>query len=136
VVVRRKTFDVEQGHSRLFDKVRYFFYVTNAAPSALSARRVVEAANQRCDQENTIGQLKACHALAAPLDGLAGNVAYMAIASLAWTLLSAATPNPRKPPQPARRQRRRTTKPDTLARPPPAPQQLDNSSFSERLIED
>ncbi len=86
VVVVRKTIDVEQGQSRLFDEVRYFFYATNASPGELSARQVVASANQRCDQENVIAQLKACHALAAPLDGLASNGAYMAIASLAWTL--------------------------------------------------
>lgn len=86
VVVVRKTIDVEQGQQRLFDEVRYFFYITNARRSALSPRSVVAAANRRCNQENTISQLKACGALAAPLDSLASNGAYMAIASLAWTL--------------------------------------------------
>lgn len=86
VVVVRKTIDVEQGQQRLFDEVRYFFYVTNAPRSELPARKVVASANQRCDQENVISQLKACGALAAPLDSLASNEAYMAIASLAWTL--------------------------------------------------
>ncbi len=86
VVVVRKNIDVEQGQQRLFDEVRYFFYITNARPSELPPRSVVAAANKRCDQENTISQLKACGALAAPLDSLASNGAYMAIASLAWTL--------------------------------------------------
>ncbi len=86
MVVVRKTIDVEQGQSRLFDEVRYFFYIANAPPSALPARQVIASANRRCDQENTISQLKACGALAAPWDSLASNGAYMAIASLAWTL--------------------------------------------------
>ena len=86
VIALRKTIDVEYGQSRLFDEVRYFFYVTNAPPSVLPARKVIASANQRCDQENTLSQLKACHALAAPLDSLASNGAYMAMASLAWTL--------------------------------------------------
>jgi len=86
VVVVRKTIDVEQGQSRLFDEVRYFFYVTNATRSDRSARKVVASANRRCNQENTIAQLKASGALAAPLDSLASNGAYMAMASLAWTL--------------------------------------------------
>jgi hypothetical protein len=86
VVVVRKQIDVDQGQQRLFDEVRYFFYVTNAQRSALSARQVVASANRRCDQENTIAQLKACGALAAPLDSLASNGAYMGSASLAWTL--------------------------------------------------
>lgn len=86
VVALRKQIDVDDGQGRLFEEVRYFFYITNAPPSALSARQVIAAANRRCNQENTLSQLKACHALAAPLDGLASNGAYMAIASLAWTL--------------------------------------------------
>jgi hypothetical protein len=86
VVVLRKTIDVDQGQQRLFEEVRYFFYVTNAQPSELPARQVIASANRRCNQENTISQLKACGALAAPLDSLASNGAYMAIASLAWTL--------------------------------------------------
>jgi hypothetical protein len=86
VVALRKQIDVEQGQSRLFDEVRYFFYITNAKRSELSPRSVVVSANRRCNQENTIAQLKACGALAAPLDSLASNGAYMAMASLAWTL--------------------------------------------------
>lgn len=86
VVVVRKTIDVEEGQQRLFDEVRYFFYVTNAKASELPARSVIVSANKRCDQENTIAQLKACGALAAPLDSLESNGAYMAMASLAWTL--------------------------------------------------
>jgi putative NIF3 family GTP cyclohydrolase 1 type 2 len=86
VVAVRKRIDVEQGQQRLFEEVRYFFYITNAPRSRLPARRVIAGANQRCDQENTISQLQACHALAAPLDNLVSNWAYMVIASLAWTL--------------------------------------------------
>ena len=44
-------------------------------------------ANQRCDQENLIAQLKGeVRALRMPLDGLVSNWAYMVMASLAWTL--------------------------------------------------
>jgi len=86
VIVLRKEIDVEQGQQRLFDEVRYFFYITNAKRSELTARQVIAAANQRSNQENTISQLTACGALAAPLDNLVSNGAYMAIASLAWTL--------------------------------------------------
>ncbi len=86
VVVLRKTIDVERHQQRLFDEVRYFFYITGVPRSRLPARRVIADANKRCDQENTISQLKASHALAAPLDNLVSNWAYMVIASLAWTL--------------------------------------------------
>lgn len=53
---------------------------------SVPAREVVGGANRRCNQENTISQLKACGALAAPLDNLTSNGAYMLFASLAWTL--------------------------------------------------
>ena len=72
------------GAQRIADP--YFFYVSNAAASTKSARQIVFAANDRCDQENTIRQLKACGALAAPLDNLVSNWAYMVIASPSWSL--------------------------------------------------
>jgi hypothetical protein len=86
MVVVRKEVEVTRGQQKLFDDEPYFFYVSNAAASAKSARQIVFAANDRCDQENTISQLKACGALAAPLHDLVSNWAYMAIASLAWSL--------------------------------------------------
>ncbi len=86
VVVVRKEIDVKSGQQLLFDESRYFFYITNASHRELSARQVISESNGRCDQENTISQLKACHSLAAPLDNLESNWAYMLIASLAWTL--------------------------------------------------
>ena len=86
LVVVRKEIEVSKGQQKLFDDTPYRFYVTNASRSEKSARQVVFAANDRCDQENTISQLKACGALTAPLDNLVSNWAYMAIASLAWSL--------------------------------------------------
>lgn len=86
MVVVRKEVEVTRGQQKLFDDEPYFFYVSNAAASAQSARQIVFAANDRCDQENTISQLKACGALAAPLHDLESNWAYMVIASLAWSL--------------------------------------------------
>ena len=48
---------------------------------------MVFQANDRCDQENLIEQLKnGVRALRNPLDNLHGNWAYMVMASLAWTL--------------------------------------------------
>ena len=44
-------------------------------------------ANDRCNQENLIEQLKnGVHALRMPLNTLVSNWAYMVMASLAWTL--------------------------------------------------
>jgi hypothetical protein len=86
VAAVRKAIDVNSGQERLFEEVRFFFSITNAKRSELTARKIITSANQRCNPENTISQLKACHALAAPVDNLVSNWAYMVIASLSWTL--------------------------------------------------
>lgn len=86
MVVVRKEIDVTSGQHLLFDTKRYFFYITNESADEVPAREVVRGSNKRCNQENTISQLKACHALAAPLHDLESNWAYMLFASLAWTL--------------------------------------------------
>jgi hypothetical protein len=85
LVVVRKNLSVEKGEHVLFDDVRYFFYITN--DRELSTSEVVFCANDRCNQENLIAQLKnAVRALQAPVDNLISNWAYMVMASLAWTL--------------------------------------------------
>jgi hypothetical protein len=84
VVVIRKNLSVERGEQVLFDDVRYFFYITN---HTASADQIVLLANDRCNQENLIQQLKGgVRALSAPVDNLVSNWAYMVMASLAWTL--------------------------------------------------
>jgi hypothetical protein len=85
IVVIRKNLSVEKGDQCLFDDVRYFFYMTNDWDA--SANKIVLLANDRCNQENLIGQLKnGVRVLHAPVDNLLSNWAYMVIASLAWTL--------------------------------------------------
>jgi len=85
MVVVRKNLTVEKGETRLFDDVRYFFYITN--DSAMTLSEIVFFANDRCNQENVIGQLKSgVNALRMPSDGLVSNWAYMVIAALAWNL--------------------------------------------------
>ena len=85
VVVVRKNLSVEKGDQVLFDDVRYFFYITNQRE--MSASDVVFCANDRCNQENLIAQLKnGVRAMQAPVDNLLSNWAYMVMASLAWTL--------------------------------------------------
>ncbi|MCP4308038.1 MAG: IS1380 family transposase [bacterium] len=87
VVALRKNLIVERGQAKLFveDEVRYFFYITN--DRSLSNEAVVREANQRCDQENLIAQLKSgVRALHAPVNTLIANWAYMVMASLAWSL--------------------------------------------------
>jgi hypothetical protein len=85
MVVLRKNISVEQGDQRLFDEIRYFFYLTNDHETA--AADMVFLANDRCNQENLIDQLK--HGVGAtrmPVDTLLSNWAYMVMAALAWTL--------------------------------------------------
>jgi hypothetical protein len=84
VVVLRKHLEIEKGQMRLFEEYRYFFYITN--DRQMSAEEVVFSANDRCDQENLIAQLKSVRALATPVDNLVSNWAYMVMASLAWSL--------------------------------------------------
>jgi hypothetical protein len=85
IVVLRKNLSVEQGQQRLFDEICYFFYITNDRTS--SAAEIVHLANERCNQENLIEQLKnGVQAMRMPVDNLVSNWAYMVMASLAWTL--------------------------------------------------
>jgi len=85
MIVLRKNLSVEKGELRLFDDIRYFFYITNDWQA--SAQQIVFEANARCDQENLIGELKTgVKALRMPVDNLTSNHAYMVMASLAWVL--------------------------------------------------
>ena len=85
VVVVRKNLSVEKGEQVLFDNIRYFFHLTNDRTTAAS--EVVFLANDRCNQENLIEQLKTgVRALQMPVDNLVSNWAYMVMASLAWSL--------------------------------------------------
>ena len=85
MVVVRKNLTIEKGEIRLFDEVRYFFYITN--DRQMTMQEIVLFANDRCNQENVIGQLKSgVNALRMPSDGLVSNWAYMVIAALAWNL--------------------------------------------------
>ena len=85
MIVVRKNISKEKGELRLFDEVRYFFYLTNDWDSAPA--EVVFSANDRCDQENKLAQLKGgCRALQAPVDSLLSNWAYMVMTALAWDL--------------------------------------------------
>jgi hypothetical protein len=85
MIVLRKVISHEKGQMRLFDEIRYFFYITN--DWAIDAEEVVFEANDRCDQENLIAQLVGgVRALSAPVDNLLSNWASMVMTSLAWNL--------------------------------------------------
>lgn len=85
MIVVRKNISQEKGEQVLFPKVRYFFYITN--DRKCSRAEAVFQSNDRCDQENLIAQLAGgVKAIAAPVDNLHSNWAFMVMASLAWTL--------------------------------------------------
>jgi hypothetical protein len=85
VVVLRKRLGIDKGSVRVREEYRYFFFITNDRAAAADA--LVLEANGRCNQENVIAQLKGgAPALAAPVNDLVSNWAYMVMASLAWTL--------------------------------------------------
>jgi hypothetical protein len=87
VVALRKNISKMKGEHVLFDEIRYFFYITTRTD--LSMDEVVRCANERCDQENVIEQLKnGVNALRVPLYDLVSNWAYMVMAALAWNLKS------------------------------------------------
>jgi hypothetical protein len=89
VVVLRKNISRARGEHALIDEIRYFFYFTTYPADSHPPARIVELANDRCDQENIIGQLKSgLGALRAPVDDLHSNGAYMLIAALAWNIKS------------------------------------------------
>jgi hypothetical protein len=85
MVVIRKNISVEKGEQVLFPEIVYFFYITNEYDC--TADEVVFEANDRCNQENVIAQLKGgVRALHAPVATLESNWAYMLMTALAWNL--------------------------------------------------
>jgi hypothetical protein len=81
----KKNISVEKGEKLLFDKIVYFFYITNDWVHTVDA--IVFSANNRCDQENLLAQLGGgVRALRAPVDNLESNWAYMVMTALAWNL--------------------------------------------------
>jgi hypothetical protein len=87
VIALRKNLTKTRGENALLDEIKYFFYVTTRTD--LTPAEVVACANDRCDQENVIEQLKnGVNALRVPLYDLVSNWAYMVIAALAWNLKS------------------------------------------------
>lgn len=85
VVVLRKDLVIEKKGVQVGEEVRYFFYITNERQR--SCAEVVYFANDRCNQENLIEQLKnGVKALRLPSNTLQSNWAYMVIGALVWNL--------------------------------------------------
>ena len=87
LVVVRKNISVQRGEQVLFEDIKYFFYITNH--TNYGAEQIVALANERCEQENVIEQLKnGVNAMRMPVDDLISNCAYMVMSALAWNLKS------------------------------------------------
>jgi hypothetical protein len=85
LIVLKKKLVAERGQLWLFEPDRFFFHITNDGTTPAS--EIVFLANDRCDQENLIGQLKGgVKALAMPVDDLVSSGACMVMAGLAWSL--------------------------------------------------
>jgi hypothetical protein len=85
MVVLRKHLVWERHGEVIGEETRYFFYITNQW--TWTCAEVVYFANDRCNQENLVEQLKnGVRALRAPVNTLESNWAYMVIAALAWNL--------------------------------------------------
>jgi hypothetical protein len=85
MIVVRKQLVWERYGQVVGEETRYFFYITNQW--LWSPAEVVFCANDRCNQENLIAQLKSgVRALRAPSNTLLANGAYMVIGALAWNL--------------------------------------------------
>ena len=83
----RKNISIQKGEAVLLEDIKYFFYLTNHTD--YRAQEIVALANQRCDQENVIEQLKnGVNAMRMPVDDLLSNWAYMVIGALGWNLKS------------------------------------------------
>jgi len=85
MVVVRKNISVARGEETLFDRIVYYFYITNDWDR--EAEEIVFTANDRCHQENLLAQLLGgVRALTAPVDTLVSNWAFMVMTALAWNL--------------------------------------------------
>ena len=85
IIVRKRIQERQRGQLTFWPKYEYLFYITNDWES--TAAEIVFAANDRCNQENVVAQLKGgVRALRAPVDNLLSNWAYMLMCSLAWNL--------------------------------------------------
>ena len=85
MVVIRKHISKVKGGQVIGKEIRYFFYITNERE--WSREDIVFSANDRCNQENLVSQLKSgVRALRAPLNTLKSNWAYMVITALGWNL--------------------------------------------------
>ena len=85
IVVRRQLVETSRGQEVLFEQYRYRFFITNIPD--MTPAEVVRFAYGRCNQENTIEQLKNGMAtMKMPTGELVANAAFLMAGQLAWNL--------------------------------------------------
>ncbi len=85
IIALKKHLRITKGGNVIGYRTRFFFYINNTW--TIPDDQLVRFINQRCNQENTIEQLKnGVPAFHAPTNTLEANWAYMVIAALAWSL--------------------------------------------------
>lgn len=86
LIIRRQLIEHRKGQQFLFSEYRYRYVVTNL-PHQYSTQEVIDHTYQRCDQENTIEQMKSGIAVwRLPVAEFAGNSAWLEIGRLAWNI--------------------------------------------------
>ena len=89
VIVKRQLVEVSEGQDVLFEEYRYRFIITNIPKKQMDPAAVLRFAYGRCDQENTIEQMKnGISALRMPTGELLSNAAFLMCGQLAWCLRS------------------------------------------------
>lgn len=85
VVVKRQLIEETQGQAALIERYEYRFLISNIESG--TPAELVHFAYGRCEQENTIEQLKnGIAAMRMPTGELEANAAFMLAAELAWNL--------------------------------------------------
>jgi len=85
LIILKKHLQITKGGAIIDHQIRYFFYITN--DQTTPEGQLIRFINQRCNQENTIAQLKnGVPAFHAPTNTLNANWTYMIVAALAWNL--------------------------------------------------
>ena len=85
MIVLRKNISREKGQARLFDEIRYFFFITNDWTRHGGGDRV-RGQRSLPSGEPARPVAGGVHALHASVDNLTSNWAYMVMTSLAWNL--------------------------------------------------
>ena len=89
LVVKRQRVEVNEGQDALFAEFRYRFIITNIPKRQMDAAAVLRFGYGRCDQENTIEQMKnGIAALHMPTGQLLANADFLMCGQLAWCLRS------------------------------------------------